>query len=201
MGKYKTKDEHRHQVLAKLKASRLPFEATLDHLACCFPGGRDGFVEMMRLACDIESVLTPIVQAWDDAPRYKRRQMSLDTIAQANAKLDVAKIAGVVVETSVKYGINLSNLLAGLAHPRIVQASIKRALEPDGVKDRKIQFLHSGFLPHEGSVFNVSAAAGAAAQSMRSVKMDGGPGLPPFEVETMERAKLIREEKVGDTDD
>jgi hypothetical protein len=199
MGKYKTKDEHRKQVLAKLKLNVLPFKETLDHLASSLPGGRDAFVEMMRLACDIEPGLTPIVQAWDDAPRYKRRQMSLDTIALANATLDVAKIAGIVVEASVRYAMNLSNLLAGLAHPSIVQASIKRALEPEGVQDRRIQFLRSGFLPHEGSVFNVSATAGAAAQSLT----EASPGLPPFEVETLQLSKLIREgeEKAGDTDD
>ena len=195
MGKYKTKDEHRQQVLAKLKRSVLPFKATLDHLASSFPGGRDGFVEVIRLGCAIEPGLAPIVQVWDDLPRYKRRQTSLDTIAEANAELDVAKIAGLVTEASVRYGINLSNMLAGLAHPQIVAASIQRALQPDGTQDRRLQFLHSGFLPHEGSVFNVSATAGAA--------VNAGPGLPRFEVETVERAKLIREgeEKAGDTHD
>jgi hypothetical protein len=129
--------------------------------------------------------------------------MSLDTIAEANAKLDVAKIAGLVTEASIRYGINVSNMLAGLAHPQIVAASIQRALEPDGVQDRKMQFLHSGFLPHERSVFNVSGMAGAAARSVSSTAVNAGPGLPLFEVETAERAKLIREgeEKTGDTDD
>jgi hypothetical protein len=129
--------------------------------------------------------------------------VSLDTIAEANVKFDVAKIAGLVAEASIRYGINISNMLAGLAHPRVVQASIERALEPDGVQDRRMQFLHSGFLPHEGSVFNVSATAGAAAQSVRSVAVNTGPGLPPFEVETVERAKLIceGEEKTEETDD
>jgi hypothetical protein len=197
MGKYKTKDQHRQQVLAKLKLSALPFRATLDHLASRFPGGRDGFVEMMRLGCGIEPGLAPIVQAWDDLPRYKRRHMSLDTIAETNAKLDVAKIAGLVPEASIRCGINVSNMLAGLAHPRVVAASIQRALEPDGVQDWRMQFLHSGFLLHEGSVFNVSATASAAAQSVSSAALNAGPGLPPFEVETVERAKLIREGEKG----
>jgi hypothetical protein len=203
MGKYKTKDEYRQQVLAKLKLSVLPFKATLDHLATRFPGGHDAFVEMMRLACGIEPGLAPIVQAWDDLPRYKRRQISLDTIAQANAKLDVAKIAGLVTEASIRCGINLSNMLAGLAHPQIVAASIQRALQPDGAQDRRMQFLHSGFLPHEGSVFNISATASAAAQSVNSAAVNAGPGLPPFEVETVERAKLFREgeEKTEDSGD
>jgi hypothetical protein len=203
MGKYKTKDEHRQQVLAKLKRSVLPFKATLDHLASAFPEGREGFVEMMRLGCGIEPGLAPIVQAWDDLPRYKRRHISLDVIAEANAKLDVAKIAGLVAEASIRYGINVSNMLAGLAHPQIVAASIKRALQPDGTQDRRFQFLHSGFLPHEGSVFNVFATAGAAAESVRSVAVNTGPGLPPFEAETMERARLFREgeENTEDTDD
>ena len=203
MGKYKTKDQHRQQVLATLKLGVLPFKPTLDYLASRFPGGRDGFVEMMRLAHDLEPGLAPIVQAWDDLPRYKRRHISLDVIAEANAKLDVAKITGLVTEASVRYGINLSNMLAGLAHPQIVAASIKRALQPDGTQDRRMQFLHSGFLPHEGSVFNVSATAGAAAQSVSSAAVNAGPGLPPFEVETVERAKLMREdeEKTEDSGD
>jgi hypothetical protein len=58
-------------------------------------------------------------------------------------------------------------------------------------------------LPHEGSVFNVSATAGAEAQWVSSAAVNAGPGLPPFEVETMERAKLIREgeEKTEDSGD
>jgi hypothetical protein len=56
-----------------------------------------------------------------------------------------------------------------------------------------MQFLHSGFLPHESSVFNVSATASAAAQSVSSTAVNTGPGLPPFEVETLERSKVIRE--------
>jgi hypothetical protein len=94
-------------------------------------------------------------------------------------------------------------MLAGLAHPQIVAASIKRALQPDGTQDRRLQFLHSGFLPHEGSVFNVSATADAVAHSVSGAAVEAGPGLPPFEVETVERAKLMREdeEKTEDSGD
>jgi hypothetical protein len=58
-------------------------------------------------------------------------------------------------------------------------------------------------LPHEGSVFNVFATAGAAAESVCSVAVNTGPGLPPFEAETVERARLIREgeENTEDADD
>jgi hypothetical protein len=177
---------------ARLARCYFGYKASLDYLAVRFPEGREGFVEMMRWAREVEPKLGPIVRAWDDLSLAKRRSTSLDQLAQASPELTISRIAGAVAEAAMQHGMNMSNMIAGMAHPKIVQTSIERALRPDGIQDRKLQFMHSGFLPHEGgSVFNVSASA--AAESLTSTVVQTGPALPSFEAETIERTKLIRE--------
>jgi hypothetical protein len=116
-------------------------------------------------------------------------------------KLDVPKIAGIAAEASVRYGINVSNMLAGLVHPRVVLASIKRAPEPDGVQAGRCSSCTQAScrMKVRCSTFRRRRAA----KSVSSAAVNAGPGLPPFEVETVERFKVMREgvEKTGDSDD
>jgi len=164
----------------------------LDHLAARLPGGRDAFFEMLNLACELDPRLLPITQAWADIRKRDRREVSIDSLCETAAPaLSIAKIAGLVVESAMSWGLNVSNLIAALNHPRVVQTSIQRALTERGYHDRKMQLMHSGFLPaHQGSVLNVHAEA--EAQVFAGAKVVT-PGLPPFEQETLERAALIRD--------
>ena len=175
----------------------LPFKGSLDFLASRLPGGREAFFEMLNLAAsELEPGLLPVVQAWADVPKRQRREVSIDDLCQTAAPiLTTARIAGLVVEAAMTWGLNVSNMIAALNAPRVVEASIRRALTASGTQDRKIQFLHSGFMPAapSGAVFNVSARAEAEAQAFAGAKVVT-PGLPPFEVETLERAKLIRDD-------
>ena len=111
----RTRERQRIRAIVRLNSARLPFKATLDHLATCFPGGRPAFMEIMRFGCEIEPGLKPIVQAWDDLTVYRRNRDSIDRLAEANASLDVAKIAGIVAEAAIKYGLNLSKLPSNTA--------------------------------------------------------------------------------------
>jgi hypothetical protein len=186
----------RRNILLK-RDQLLPFRGSLDYLASRLPGGRSAFMDMLNLACELDPRLLPITQAWADIRKRDRREVSIDSLCETAAPtLSIAKIAGLVVEASMSWGLNVSNLIAALNHPRVVEASIRRALTERGVHDRRMQFLHSGFLRSEGgrggAVFNVSAHAEAETQAFAGAKVVT-PGLPPFEQETLERAALIRD--------
>ena len=61
-------------------------------------------------------------------------------------------------------------------HPDVVQASINRALQPQGVEDRRIQLMHSGWLPvPKGSVVNVHGQAAAAVYRSTDEKTENTP--------------------------
>jgi hypothetical protein len=104
------------------------------------------------------------------------------------------EIAGLATQAAMEWGLNAGNIFAALQHPKIVEASVKRALKPDGMIDRRMQFLHSGFLPKVGdATFNISAHAESESQAAARAAVVT-PGLPPFETETLERAKLVRDD-------
>ena len=67
-----------------------------------------------------------------------------------------------------------------------------------------MQFLHSGFLRSEGggggAVFNVCAHAEADAQVFAGAKVVT-PWLPPFETDTVEMAKWVRDVEGNDDGD
>jgi hypothetical protein len=124
--------------------------------------------------------------------------MSLEELCEA-VGLAPGRLLGKVAEAMYEFNADVSNLLAAVAHPDVVQASINRALQPKGVEDRKIQFLHSGFLPApRGSVVNVHAQAAAFASVSSSAVGDEGTALPEFEEATVEGSKIVRRELEGD---
>ena len=178
-----------------LKRSRLlPFKATLDYMASRLPGGKKAFMDLMRLACEIESGLAPIVQIWLDTQPRDRRNLSIDQMCESAPGISTARIAGLVMESAMTWGLNTGNMIAALNHPEVVEASVARALTASGVQDRRMQFLHSGFLKPEGATINVSSTAHSEAEAAAgtAVSIDA-PGLPPFELETVERANLVRD--------
>src|SRR5215472_8626566 len=143
---------------------------------------------MLNLAAvELEPRLLPVCQAWADIRKRDRREVSIDSRSHPLHRKDRRPGGG----SQHELGLNVSNLIAALNHPRVVEASIRRALTERGVQDRRMQFLHSGFLRSEGggggAVFNVCAHAEADAQVFAGAKVVT-PGLPPFETDTVEMA-------------
>src|SRR6516225_3058720 len=109
----------RRNILLK-RDQLLPFRGSLDYLASRLPGGRSAFMDMLNLACELDPRLLPITQAWADIRKRDRREVSIDSLCETAAPaLSIAKIAGLVVEASMSWGLNVSNLIAALNHPRV----------------------------------------------------------------------------------
>ncbi len=86
-----------------------------------------------------------------------------------------------------KFNADVSTLVAAIAHPKGVEASIDRALEAQGVDDRRMLFQHSGFIPTlRGSTVNVLNMARVGVQG----RLD--PNLPTFEEDMMLIEKAAR---------
>ena len=114
--------------------------------------GKFTFIECARLSDDPQ--VLSLVTRWDTLSHYDQRRMSIEELCEA-VGLAPGKLLGKVVEAAFEFNSDVSNLIAAVMHPDVVQASINRALQPKGVEDRRIQFLHSGWLPTtRGSVVN-----------------------------------------------
>ena len=108
--------------------------------------GRRQFMELARLAVKLDPKLAPILEDWDRMKPSLRNATSLDALCEAH-DVDPAHFISAVGEAAMRSGDNACIIIVALNMPAIIAVSVKRALTPDGVKDRKMLFEHAGFLP------------------------------------------------------
>lgn len=143
------------------------------------PGGKDSFMQLARLAPQIEPELARFVDEFDRISSHKKH-IDLDAICKIK-EIDPLHVIAVVAEAAMKFRDNASIILAALQMPKVVQRSIKTALTPGGIQDRKFLFQHSNFIPTpQGARVNVFASARASAKS-ESGEKDTAEGIPSFE--------------------
>jgi hypothetical protein len=162
----------------------------LAYAARYLPGGKNGLMELAR-GCGDDKVQS-VVKAWDTLTSGGRRRTKLEDLCVKEC-LSPGEMLARVAQDAHDTGLDVSKLIRGVAHPRVLQASIKQALKAEGHRDREMLFKSSGFLPTPtGPTFNnnVSAKAQAAAVT-EPVK-----GLPSFEQDIMTSAITVRGEQV-----
>lgn len=125
---------------------------------------------------------------WDSLTKYDRRRPSLEELCDA-VGLCHGKLLGSVVEAAYACNMDVSNFVAAVAHPKIVKASIDRALQTNGVEDRRMQFQHSGFLPMpRGPAISVFTTISVTKPHEDQFETP----LPPFEEDSIEKSKYLR---------
>jgi hypothetical protein len=116
-------------------------------------------MEFARL-CEDERIRA-LVHRWDTVSHYDQRRISLEELCQA-CGIPAYEFLGAVASSAFRYCYDVSSLIAAVAHPKVVEASIKRALRAEGVEDRRMQLVHSGFLPTpRGAQISINAQARA----------------------------------------
>jgi hypothetical protein len=168
--------------------AKLPRLGTLAYAASRLPGGKWTFIDFARLCQD--ECIKALVYRWDTLSHYDQRRTSLEALCEAMG-IEPARLLGEVVAAAYQYNQDVSNLVAAVIHPKVVQASIDRALEPEGIDDRRFQFQHSGFLPSpRGPAVNVY-------NSLRPTVAVNAPensGLPRFEDGVIAISSMLRGE-------
>lgn len=127
------------------RASRPVFEGTIASASEFV--GLDNFIEMARLARTNDPRAERFMDAWDalDASEQQAREAA-DALCK-RAGLTPIELLGVVAEAAYRYAMYTTQIKVALALPSIVERSVDAALTDDGVADRRMLFLHSGFLP------------------------------------------------------
>jgi hypothetical protein len=173
----------------KAMLMKMPFKGNLSFAISKIPGGKHTFLEFARMSENAE--VKNLVAKWDSLKIADKQKCSIDDLCNAMGMrpLDLLKeVTGIAYE----YNTDLSNFIAAVAQPRVVEAGIKKAMKPDGVDDRRMLHQHSGFIPSpKGPSITVNASAQAAAAAKTTVQGDDN-GLPDFEQSSRTTVSAIR---------
>ena len=116
------------------RLSKFAFQLSLDRVVPV-AGGRGHFVEIARLS-ENEKV-RQLVALWDSLPKREQNRCQLERLCEA-VGLDPATFLGDVAATAFARGIDTSKLIVAISQPLAFEKIAKRALEPDGHRERKM---------------------------------------------------------------
>lgn len=170
----------------------LPFESTLAYVFKGV-GGKLTAVEAARMAEGDDPRLKKMVFAWDSATQRDRDTIKLEDLCAA-AEILPDEFLGIIIPALFRRNMDIGRLMAAMAHPQVVEASIAAAKTTWGTLDRQMLHTQSGFLPTKaGQQINidnrkqtlVSNGGGKVADTSKT-------GLPSFEQDAIEGAEVLR---------
>lgn len=121
----------------------------------------------------------------------QQRHSTFDSLIAKSKVDDLRGFIRDLSAVSLELNLGLGNVLAANHHPNVVGASIRRAMDPEGHHDRKMQFQHHGFLPRpKGSITSISILNQPQVTPSSEGSDDGH--LPRFEDETLAMRGIAR---------
>jgi hypothetical protein len=108
-----------------------------------------------------------VLAAYYSIPAYLRRPLPVEAFCLA-AGVPTNRVLEIVVATATRLGAQASDLIAAVAHPRVVEKTIEMALTDDGHRDRETLHKHAAFLPRPAGQsvrVNVTQNTQATAQA------------------------------------
>jgi len=169
--------------LVRPAVHRLPLFGSLAYAASRLPGGKHTFMEYARL-CATERIKA-LVSHWDSLSDYDQRRASLEDLCEV-CGVEPHELVGAVASAAFRWSADVSTLIAAVAHPKVMEACVNRAVQANGFRDREMFFKATGLLPTPAAssirIFNTAQATTTGADS----------GLPSFEEHTLTFSEVIR---------
>lgn len=171
----------------------LPFESSLAYVFKG-AGGKLTAIEAARMSQDDDERLKKMVYAWDHATSRDQETIKLEDLCAA-ADLTPDAFLGLVIPALHRRNMDISRIVAIMAHPKVVEASVAAAQTTWGSLDRQMLLQQSGFLPSKaGQQINidnrkqtlVTGSGGKVTAETTQV------GLPSFEADAIEGAQVLR---------
>lgn len=161
---------------------------SLAYAARLLKGGKEALIDLAR--CSADEKVQAVVAEWDGFSSHQKRHHQLEPLCEGHS-LSAGEFLGRVAQAAHDTGLDISRLIAGLEHPRVVQKSIQMAMRQNGFKDREMILKHSGFLPTPaGPRINVNASA--TAQNANVIVPEQTQGLPSFENQMVRTLNAVR---------
>lgn len=150
------------------------------------PHWRD-YIGYVRMAVrEGDTRMLPFMDAWDKLTKQEQRRLMPEDVCELSGVMPSA-LGGVVAEYVLSAGMNASQILAGVEHPRVMEAIAKRAVRKEGHADGELFLRATGSLPdRKGAsiVVNntpVALAAGRSAHGRADDSItDAGAGVGGF---------------------
>jgi len=115
---------------------------------------------------------------YENLTPYEASIASLDDLCAASGVAPKA-ILMAIAGSGFDAGCDIANLVAAHLHPKVVDASVKYALQADGIEDRRMLLQHSGFIPvPKGQTITINASSHAVAASHAAAS--GSASVPSF---------------------
>lgn len=169
----------------------LPFESTLAYVFKG-SGGKQTAVEAARMAQEDDPRLKKMVYAWDSATERDKTTIKLEDLCSA-ADITPDEFLGLIIPALWRRNLDIGKLIAAMAHPQVVEASIQAAKTQWGSLDRQMLHTASGFLPTKaGQQINIDNRKQIVNANGTTVKDTSAPGLPSFEQDAIEGAETLR---------
>lgn len=146
-----------------------------------------------RFAAEHDSVdMAKVIECYDKLKVRERATASPEFLCDL-AGVDVADFFAEVSREYYSFCGDGANLIEAASRPAVVRKSIQFAKTPEGHRDRKMLFEHSGFLPPKtGGGIHVNASATAENQTATVIS---APELPSMESDTLRFTRVLK----GDT--
>lgn len=170
----------------------LPFQSTLAY-AFKSVGGKETAIEAARMVQDEDERFKKITFAWDQATLRDRDAVRLEDLCAA-ADITPDEFLGAVIPVIYRRNQDISRIIAAMAQPKVLEATIQSAQTQWGSLDRQMLHQASGFLPTKaGQQINIdnrkqTLVAGGKVTSVEP----GAAGLPSFEQDMIEGSKTLR---------
>ena len=134
-----------------------------------------------------------ITHAWDEASQRDRDVVRLEDLCAA-ADVTPDEFLGAVIPVIYRRNQDISRIIAAMAQPKVLEATIQSATTQWGSLDRQMLHQASGFLPTKaGQQINIdnrkqTLVAGGKVTAVEQ----GAAGLPSFEADMIEGSKTLR---------
>lgn len=162
-------------------------------------GGVPAAIEAARLVAEKDARFQQIVFMWDETKESDQHKLKLEVLC-STCGVTQGDFIGMTMSAMHERNLDIGNMIASAAHPKMVEATIENAQRANGFMDRQMMHQHTGFIPTaKGTSIVIDNskktlnAGGAPIQSIPSAEGGGTRlGMPSFEDETMSATRAIR---------
>ena len=173
----------------------LPFQSTLAYAFRNPLEGRKLRLKQHEIVQDDDERFKRITHAWDEASIRDRDSVRLEDLCAA-AEITPDEFLGAVIPVIYRRNQDISRIIAAMAQPKVLEATIQSAQTQWGSLDRQMLHQASGFLPTKAraadpNIRNNRKQTLVAGGKVSSVE-PGAAGLPSFEADMIEGSKTLR---------
>ncbi len=170
------------QIAESLQLPIVTYPKTLTMALRFMDGGRARFLELCQLAAFAhDPAAITFLTVFSELTPAQQLRISIDEVCVSGG-VNAIDLLKALVGAAYEAGVETANMVAAVAHPEVVAASVrsaKRINSEIGWRDRELLLKHHGFVPiPKGTTVNIGVTANAQAASVAAATSE--PSVPSF---------------------